>query len=305
MNTYLIVNFDRKEYLRPQAFGESADVKSIIYSYDGVMQGLTVLLADSNNRGGGDLRSDADIIGSWAGQRIAIIDNVVTHAAYCEPGMEHVPLQQQMLALGKDVSAAVIAAIKEGEGDYTILSQLNDRHIVPLPQQRKMSDSARKLFIRDKGWLTPLSKLEHAFEVLGVDAGLTPYMAKRRLQQGLHEMAMLFGVPEPTVTGVSFTFGEKQVVAGFRDQLQTVTGVLSMAISLIDAGAPAEDGSAALTAAREVTVRFTGPQATTTQSLYKELLGVTSFTREPEQTPLGVTSPEVAKLLSMIPNLGA
>jgi len=36
------------------------------------MAGLAVLLADGNGRGGGDLRSENPIIGSWAGDRVVI-----------------------------------------------------------------------------------------------------------------------------------------------------------------------------------------------------------------------------------------
>ncbi len=305
MNKYLVVNFDRKEYIRPEAFGESADMKSVIESYDGVMLGLTILLADSNNRGGGDLRSDAEIIGTWSGNRIAIVDDVVTHAAYCEPGMEHVPLQQQVLALGKDVSKDVIAAIIEGEGDYSTLSQLNERHIVPMTEQRNMSNDARKLFIRNDGWLLPFTKYEQAFEVLGVDAGLTPYMAQRRLQEGIDKMAATFGVTNrPTVRRVQLETGEKRVPTGYRDQTQAIYGILSMTVELADDLA-AQPGSDALVAPRLVTLHFSGKQPSTAQQLYKELLGVTTFTRAPEAPVLGVKSPEVAKLLSMIPNLGA
>lgn len=308
MNKYLVVNFDRKEYIRPEAFGESADMKSVIESYDGVMLGLAVLLADSNNRGGGDLRSDAEIIGTWSGNRIAIVDDVVAHPAYCEPGMEHVPLQQQMLALGKDVSKDVIAAIKDGEGEYSTLSQLNDRHIVPMTEQRKMSDDARKLFIRKDGWLAPFSKLEHAFEVLGVDAGLTPYMAKRRLQEGIDKMAAVFGViSRPTVRSVQFEPGKKQIPTGHRDHTQTISGILSMTVELAD-DVVAQPGSTEVAATRFVTFQFNGPLSalsSTAQDVYRELLGVTTFEREPEEAVLGVKSPEVAKLLSMIPNLGA
>src|SRR5262249_37659918 len=41
-------------------------------SATGALTALAILLADGNNRGGGDLRSDHPVIGSWAGDRIVI-----------------------------------------------------------------------------------------------------------------------------------------------------------------------------------------------------------------------------------------
>jgi hypothetical protein len=69
---YLIVNLDKKEYLRPHAFGDGAKLLEFGASANGAMTGLSILLADGNGRGGGDLHSKNPIIGSWAGDRIVI-----------------------------------------------------------------------------------------------------------------------------------------------------------------------------------------------------------------------------------------
>jgi hypothetical protein len=49
-------------------------------SASGVLAGLAILLADGNGRGGGDLHSENDIVGSWAG------DNIVVAGDYADTG---------------------------------------------------------------------------------------------------------------------------------------------------------------------------------------------------------------------------
>jgi len=69
---YYIVNVDKKEFIHPHKFGDGLKLLEFGCSSNGTLTGLTILLADGNNRGGGDLRSDNPIIGSWAGDRIVI-----------------------------------------------------------------------------------------------------------------------------------------------------------------------------------------------------------------------------------------
>jgi hypothetical protein len=69
---YLIVNLDKKEIIDPHKFGDGAKLLEFGNSSSGTMCGLAILLADGNNRGGGDLHSDNPIIGSWSGNRVVI-----------------------------------------------------------------------------------------------------------------------------------------------------------------------------------------------------------------------------------------
>ncbi len=77
---YRIVNLDKREYIKPHDFAEGA--KLLEFGCDGgsTMTALAILLADGNGRGGGDLKSDDPIIGSWAGDRIVIAGD------YADPG---------------------------------------------------------------------------------------------------------------------------------------------------------------------------------------------------------------------------
>jgi len=69
---YLIVNLDKKQFLDPHKCGDGYKLLEFGSSASGTMTALAILLADGNNRGGGDLHSDNPLIGSWAGDRIVI-----------------------------------------------------------------------------------------------------------------------------------------------------------------------------------------------------------------------------------------
>ena len=69
---YKIVNLDKKQFLHPHRFDDGLKLMEFGQSGSGTLLGLTILLADGNNRGGGDCRSDDPLIGSWAGDRIVI-----------------------------------------------------------------------------------------------------------------------------------------------------------------------------------------------------------------------------------------
>jgi hypothetical protein len=69
---YLIVNLDKKQYLHPHRFGDGLKLLEFGCSATGTLTALAILLADGNGRGGGDLRSENPVIGSWAGDRIVI-----------------------------------------------------------------------------------------------------------------------------------------------------------------------------------------------------------------------------------------
>jgi hypothetical protein len=75
---HYIANLDKKEYLDPHQFGDGLKLMEFGNSAGGTLTGLTILLGVSNGRGGGDLHLEdgdpmAEIVGSWGGDRIAII----------------------------------------------------------------------------------------------------------------------------------------------------------------------------------------------------------------------------------------
>jgi hypothetical protein len=70
---YHPANLDKKQYLHPHRFGDGLKLLEFGSSGSGTMMAMAVLLAVGNGRGGGDLHSEDSIIGSWAGDRIAVI----------------------------------------------------------------------------------------------------------------------------------------------------------------------------------------------------------------------------------------
>jgi len=69
---YTVANLDKKQVLKPTFF-QTAKLMEIVGSNYGVAGALTALLAVGNGRGGGDIASESKILGSWAGDRIAVI----------------------------------------------------------------------------------------------------------------------------------------------------------------------------------------------------------------------------------------
>lgn len=81
---HYIANLDKREFLHPHELGDGLKLMEFGASGEGTMFGLSLLLACSNGRGGGDFDAEiADdprdyklveaIVGRWAGDRIAII----------------------------------------------------------------------------------------------------------------------------------------------------------------------------------------------------------------------------------------
>jgi len=106
---YKIVNVKKKQYITPYKFGDGSKLMEFSMSANGVLAGLAILLADGNGRGGGDLHSENDIIGSWAG------DNIVVAGDYADAG-KFVKEPEQTLyevcqAEGEDISIKVLDAL--------------------------------------------------------------------------------------------------------------------------------------------------------------------------------------------------
>lgn len=106
---YKIVNIKKKEYITPHIFGDGAKLMEFSMSANGVLAGLAILLADGNGRGGGDLNSQSDIVGSWAG------DNIVIAGDYADEGKFVKEPNQNLYRVasdeGEDISLKVLDAL--------------------------------------------------------------------------------------------------------------------------------------------------------------------------------------------------
>jgi hypothetical protein len=106
---YKIVNIKKKQYISPHTFGDGAKLMEFSMSASGVMAGLSILLADGNGRGGGDLHSENDIVGSWAG------DNIVIAGDYADEGKFVKEVDKNLYSVatgeGEDISIKVLDAL--------------------------------------------------------------------------------------------------------------------------------------------------------------------------------------------------
>ena len=106
---YKIVNIKKKQYISPHTFGDGSKLMEFSMSANGVLSGLAILLADGNGRGGGDLHSENDIVGSWAG------DNIVVAGDYADAGKFVKEPEQNLYEVasseGEDISIKVLDAL--------------------------------------------------------------------------------------------------------------------------------------------------------------------------------------------------
>jgi hypothetical protein len=106
---YKIVNIKKKQYISPYTFGDGSKLMEFSMSANGVMAGLAILLADGNGRGGGDLHSTNDIVGSWSG------DNIVIAGDYADEGKFVKETDRNLYAVaseqGEDISIKVLDAL--------------------------------------------------------------------------------------------------------------------------------------------------------------------------------------------------
>lgn len=122
---YKAVNLDKKEFLSPHDCGNGAKLMEFGLSGMSMMSCVSILLADGNGRGGGDLHSKNPIIGSWAGDRIVITGDYADNGKFIPEdqgplewdGEEHEKYNLYTLASEdygwKNVSVAAMRALAE------------------------------------------------------------------------------------------------------------------------------------------------------------------------------------------------
>jgi hypothetical protein len=105
---YKVVNTTKKQVMIPHSFGSGA--KLMEFSSDGmsIMQGLAVLLADGNGRGGGDLNSSNSIVGSWAGDQIVVAGDYADEGNFVDDATKNL---YEVSETYEDISFKVIEAL--------------------------------------------------------------------------------------------------------------------------------------------------------------------------------------------------
>lgn len=194
----MVVNFSKQQYLLPDVFGEKADLHSVLSGWDGVKTALACLLADGNNRGGGDLRTDDPIVGSWAGCQIGLVSDTDLVPEKSLPGLEHIPLAQQYREIGKDISAEIYNALCDGDGEYfTPYFLRNDCVLTPVEQRSRFQDSEDffKVFHADSA----IEDVSHVWTLLGASFRISPKAALRSLQEALDAQRKNLGVSNAVI----------------------------------------------------------------------------------------------------------
>jgi len=70
---HYLVNLTKKQFVNPHNIGNGLKLHEQIGFDCSTATALTMLLACSNGRGGGDFQSKSPLMGSWAGDKIAFI----------------------------------------------------------------------------------------------------------------------------------------------------------------------------------------------------------------------------------------
>lgn len=287
MSKFIVVNFDKKEYITPEAFGDKSDLEGILTSYDnGVQTALAVLLSDGNGRGGGDLHCDSPVVGSWAGDRVAVLDELATCPVLSEPGLEDVELQKQFKKLGRDISKEVVAAIIAGEGSRSVLAGLNDSLVIPLPVQRAMPAQTLTLVSsKENRAERKVQTLEELYGLFNVSAGLSVFTGKKQLAIGLNKFAKMVGRSEQ--------YAVSQMAYVWENKSDKNKSGLKIAAILVD---EANENST------KAVVFKVGVNGSTVDKIFEQVFPGLVWERD-EQTVQKTSSPFVSKLLEQVAKL--
>ena len=106
---YVAVNLDKKQYIAPHECGNGAKLMEFGLSGLGMMSCLSILLADGNGRGGGDLHTENPLIGSWAGDRIVIAGDYADMGKFVDS--DDANLYTHAHDLFENISAAVMKVL--------------------------------------------------------------------------------------------------------------------------------------------------------------------------------------------------
>ncbi|MDH3599022.1 MAG: hypothetical protein OEU26_05210 [Candidatus Tectomicrobia bacterium] len=120
--SFAIYNLDKEQVIQPGRFNDGQGLREFGSASCGVLLALAALLAHGNEYGG--IHSHHEIIGTWAGDRIAIIGDYADLSGFPED-----------LASFTDISEHILQALCEDETLRTRL--LCDREVHP-PQPQPL-----------------------------------------------------------------------------------------------------------------------------------------------------------------------
>ena len=102
---HITVNLDKKEIIHPHKIGNGMKMLEQVGWEGATANALFLLLCCSNNRGGGDAR-EHDMLGRWAGDRIAVVGDYSEN--YDLPGIDAARLYTIAQEQYTDISPQVL-----------------------------------------------------------------------------------------------------------------------------------------------------------------------------------------------------
>ena len=120
---FTIYNLDKEQLIAPARFNDGQRLREFGSSSCGVLLALAALLAHGNEYGG--IHSSQEIIGTWVGDRIAIIGDYADISSFSED-----------LAGFTDISEHILQALCE---DETLRTRLIHDREVPPPQPESIA----------------------------------------------------------------------------------------------------------------------------------------------------------------------
>lgn len=139
---YIPVNLDKREYIDPHKLNDGIKLLEFGCSAYGTMTALAVLLADGNNRGGGDLHSEKAVIGSWAGDRIVIAGDYADEGKFTDD--PKVNLYDAAHKSFKDISVRVLVAMMDDEYIEQTLDESLQNTWKDSPFQKAMAEAKQR-----------------------------------------------------------------------------------------------------------------------------------------------------------------
>ena len=110
---FKVVNVKKREYINPHMFNDGMKLMEFGMRAGGTLTALAVLLSNGNGRGGGDLDSSNDIIGSWAGDQIVVAGDYGDDGKFLPADKQETNLYCVAGDEGTDISAKVLDALME------------------------------------------------------------------------------------------------------------------------------------------------------------------------------------------------
>ena len=128
---FIVVNLDKKEFIHPHSFNDGLKLLEFGCSRNGTLTALTLLLRKSSDGGGGDIEEQTPIVGSWAGDRIAIIGDYDASKLYDEAQENYKDVSQDALfAMLQDrwIKQDFLESIKMGNHWSLALENMDERN---------------------------------------------------------------------------------------------------------------------------------------------------------------------------------